>query len=97
MGGLIQCIAFFLPNAILIAMETLGAILPYIQIVLSVMVIAGVMLQQSSTGLGGAFGESNNFGTGFHTRRGFEKYLFIGTIVAGILFAASALAILLIR
>lgn len=76
-------------------MDTLKAILPYIQIILSVLIIAAVLLQQSSAGLGGAFGEGNNFGTGFHTRRGFEKFLFNGTIILGILFAASALVALL--
>jgi protein translocase SecG subunit len=73
-------------------MNTLRAILPYIQIILSVLLIVAILLQQQSAGLGGAFGESNNFGSGFHTRRGFEKVLFNGTIVLSILFALSALA-----
>ncbi len=75
-------------------MNTLRALLPYIQMLLSVLLIAAVLLQQSSAGLGGAFGESNNFGTGYHTRRGFEKFLFNGTIILSILFALSALAAL---
>jgi protein translocase SecG subunit len=78
-------------------MNTIAEILPYIQITLSILLIAGVLLQQSSSGLGGAFGENNNFGTGYHTRRGFEKVLFNGTIVIGILFALSAFAALIIR
>lgn len=72
-------------------MDTLKALLPYIQIVLSVLLIAGILLQQTGSGIGGAFGESNNFGTTFHTRRGLEKFLFNGTIVLAILFGLSAL------
>ena len=77
-------------------MDTLRNILPYAQIVLSVLMIAGVLLQQSSAGLGGAFGEGNNMSTSFHTRRGFEKFLFNGTVVLGILFAVSALPALFV-
>ncbi len=72
-------------------MDTLKALLPYIQIVLSVLLIAAILLQQTGSGIGGAFGESNNFGTTFHTRRGLEKFLFNGTIVLAILFGLSAL------
>lgn len=72
-------------------MDTLKALLPYIQIVLSVLLIAAILLQQTGSGIGGAFGESNNFGTTFHTRRGLEKFLFNGTIVVAILFGLSAL------
>ena len=75
-------------------MNTLKALLPYIQIVLSVLLIAAVLLQQSGSGIGGAFGESNNFGTTYHTRRGLEKFLFNGTIVLSILFGLSALVAL---
>jgi preprotein translocase subunit SecG len=79
-------IAFFLKpaNIILINMAT---ILPVLQIILSVLLVAGIILQNSSAGLGGAFGGSDNADTGFHTRRGFEKWLFNGTIVLAILFA----------
>jgi protein translocase SecG subunit len=45
--------------------------------------------------LGGAFG-SDNFSSGFHTRRGAEKTLFWATIVLGVLFAATAFANLLL-
>jgi protein translocase SecG subunit len=75
-------------------MNTLRALLPYIQMILSVLLMIAILLQQQSAGLGGAFGESNNFGTGYHTRRGFERFLFNGTIALGILFALSALAAL---
>ncbi len=71
-------------------MEFLHGILPYIQIVLSVMLIITVLLQQTGASLGGAFG-ADNFSSGFHTRRGLEKTLFYATIAIGILFALSAL------
>jgi len=76
-------------------MQTLSGILPYVQVGLSVLLIVVVLLQQSAAGLGGAFGD--NFASGFHTRRGFEKTLFYTSIVIAILFVASALVALIIR
>ena len=76
-------------------MQTLINILPYIQIGLAVLLTASVLLQQTGAGLGGAFGD--NFSSGFHTRRGFEKTLFIATIVLGILFSGSVFASLFIK
>ncbi len=76
-------------------MQTLQGILPYVQIGLSVLLIAAILLQQSAAGLGGAFGD--NFASGFHTRRGFEKTLFNSSIVIAILFVVSALVALIIR
>lgn len=75
---------------------TLAGILPYIQIVLSVIIVTCILLQQTGASLGGAFG-GDNFTAGYHTRRGSEKYLFWATIVAGVLFAVTALVTLLIR
>ena len=63
------------------------AALPYIQIVLSVLLVAGVLLQQSDAGLGSAFGGSDS--SVQYTRRGFEKTLFRGTILVSILFVLS--------
>ena len=76
-------------------MQTLVFVLPYVQIGLSVLLVAAILLQQSAAGMGGAFGD--NFAAGFHTRRGFEKTLFHSTIVLAILFAVSALIALLVR
>lgn len=76
-------------------MELLPAALPYIQIVLSVLLIGAILLQQTGASLGGAFG-ADNFSSGFHTRRGLEKTLFQATIVIAILFAVSALVNLII-
>jgi len=74
---------------------TLGGILPYIQIVLSILLVICVLLQQTGASMGGAFG-GDNFSAAFHTRRGSEKFLFRATIVIGILFALSAFIALVI-
>jgi protein translocase SecG subunit len=68
--------------------------LPYIQIILSLLLIGGILLQQGDAGLGSAFG-SDSAGTRYN-RRGFEKTLFRATIVIAILFAVSAFASLLL-
>ena len=67
------------------------SLLPYIQIILSVLLVAVILLQRSGAQVGGAFGASDNFSSAFRTRRGFEKVLFNATIVIAILFAVSAL------
>lgn len=72
-------------------MKTIASILPYIQIVLAVVLITAVLLQRTGAQIGGAFGGSDNFSSAFHTRRGFEKTLFIVSIVIAILFAISTL------
>ena len=64
--------------------------LPFVQIILSTLLVAGIMLQQRGSSLGGAFG-SDNFSATFHKRRGGELFLFRFTIVAAILFVISAL------
>lgn len=72
----------------------MASILPYIQIVLSVILCTAILMQRSEAGLGGAFGGSDTGGV-FHTKRGFEKVLFIATIIIAILFALSALGALI--
>ena len=67
-------------------MAFLQGALPYIQIVLSALLIGAIVLQRTGASLGGAFG-ADNFSSGFHTRRGLEKTLFYATIALGILFA----------
>jgi len=68
---------------------TLGGVLPYIQIVLSVLLIAAILLQQTGASMGGAFG-GDNFSAAYHTRRGSEKVLFYAAIILGILFGLSS-------
>ncbi|MEY2665487.1 MAG: hypothetical protein RLZZ480_592 [Candidatus Parcubacteria bacterium] len=64
--------------------------LPYIQVILSVLLVAAILLQQRGSSLGGAFG-GDNFSSAFHKRRGAELFLFKFTIGIAILFTLSAL------
>jgi preprotein translocase subunit SecG len=64
----------------------MDTILPVIQIILSILLIAGILLQTSAAGLGSALGGGDNVDAGYHTRRGAEKWLFNGTVILAILF-----------
>jgi len=77
-------------------MELLITALPFIQIGLAILLTVTILLQQTGTGIGGAFGASDNFGSGFHTRRGFEKTLFNTSIILALLFTLSAFIALII-
>lgn len=70
-------------------------ILPYIQILLSILLVGGVLLQRSEASLGSAFGGDSAMGGRF-MRRGFEKLLFNATLVISVLFIISAFASLLL-
>lgn len=74
---------------------TFAGILPYIQIVLSVLLVICILLQQTGASMGGAFG-GDNFSAAYHTRRGSEKVLFYATIVLGAGLALSAFLALVI-
>lgn len=65
-------------------------ILPYAQIILSVLLVTVILLQQRGSSMGGAFG-GDNFSAAFHKRRGGELFLFRASIVIAILFVLSAL------
>jgi len=77
-------------------MTIIATMLPYIQIILSIILIVAILFQQSSAGVGGALGGGDGGGL-YHTRRGFEKFLFVTTIVVGILFAISAFLAILVK
>ncbi len=64
-----------------------SSILPVLQIVVSILLVITILLQPSTAGVGGSFGGGDG-AQAFRTKRGFEKFLFIATIVLGILFAA---------
>ncbi len=68
----------------------LSSILSWIQIILSMLLVASILLQQSEAGLGGTFGGSSQVNP-FTTKRGVEKQLFIATIILAILFICSVL------
>jgi len=70
-------------------MDIIRTILPYVQIILSILLVAAILLQQRGSSLGGAFG-GDNFSATYHKRRGAELFLFRLSIVLGILFALSA-------
>ncbi len=72
-------------------------LLPYIQIILAVIIVASVLIQKSESSAGGAFGGADNWNKGYHTRRGFEKFIFNATIILAILFAITSLAALILR
>ena len=71
-------------------------ILPYVQIILSIILVLAILLQQSGAGLGGALG-SGDTGSFHSTRRGFEKFLFILSIICGILFALTAILTVILK
>lgn len=59
-----------------------------LQAILAILLIASILMQNRGSGLGAVFG--GDFG-GYHTKRGFEKFLFRGSVVLAILFALMAL------
>lgn len=66
------------------------------QIVVAVLLIAGILLQRREGGLGSAFGGGSDGGSGsnpFSTRRGAEQIVFYATIVLSIAFLSLALAL----
>ena len=62
--------------------------LEVLQIVLSIILIAVILLQSRGTGFGGAFGTQ---GAMFRTRRGLEEYLFRGTVILAAIFVVVSL------
>ncbi len=62
--------------------------LAIIQVILAVFLVAAILLQQRGTTLGGAFGGEGNI---YRTRRGAERFLFAATIIAAIVFLATAI------
>ncbi len=71
-------------------------IIPYIQIVLSVILVGSILLQQSEASLGSAFGV-DGFSQNKHIRRGVEKVIFIFTIAVALLFIALSIFALIIK
>lgn len=70
--------------------------LPSIQVLLSVLLIASILLQQTGASMGGAFG-GDNFSAGYHTRRGSERALFWASLVLAVLLALSSLSALVLK
>ena len=64
-------------------------ILTYSQIVLSVLLVVGILMQQKGSGLGSAMGGSN---VEYSTKRGAEKFIFRATIFFAVLFVVVSVA-----
>lgn len=69
----------------------MNSILLWIQIILAIIIILGILAQKSNSGLGGAFGTGNDGSTTYHTKRGFEKFLFYLTIISSVAFVTLTL------
>ena len=65
-------------------------ILSIVQAVISVLLIISILLQNRGTGLSETFGGGSD-NASYQTKRGFDKFLFRGTIVLSILFLGLAL------
>lgn len=64
------------------------------QLILSVVLIVLILLQERSSGLSGVFGGGSE-GSGYQTRRGFERIIFIATIIIAVAFAGLSLVYLI--
>lgn len=75
-------------------MLTLANILPWLQVVVSLLLVIVILIQRSSEGVGSAFG-----GTGggvFYAKRGAEKFIFITSLIlAGLFIILSVLNLFL--
>jgi len=69
-------------------------ILTVVQIILSILLVAAILLQQRGTGLSATFGGEGNV---YRTKRGLERGLFVATIVIAALFIAAAILTIIIR
>ncbi|MDD5288108.1 MAG: preprotein translocase subunit SecG [Dehalococcoidales bacterium] len=63
-----------------------------VQIVVSVALIAAILFQVKGGGIGGIFGQSESV---FRTKRGVERWLFLGTIVLVVIFVALSIVTML--
>ena len=71
-----------------VILTAVAGYLPVIEIVLGLLIVAGVLMQTRGAGLG-AFTDSAN--QTFYKRRGGELFLFRMTIVCGVLFILACL------
>lgn len=63
------------------------------EIIVAVLLTISILLQNRGAGLSGTFG--GDFG-GYYTRRGFERFLTIFSVILSVLFVALAIANLII-
>lgn len=62
-------------------------IITILQIIVSVILVVGILLQHTGSGIEGALGGGSSFESVHTTRRGFELFTFNVTIVAAVAFA----------
>lgn len=65
------------------------SILPFAQIIVSLLLVGAILLQARGTGLSSAFGGESTF---YHTRRGLEKLIFWITVSLAVVFIALNIA-----
>ena len=70
-----------------ITIKSMDKTLGTIQIIISVLLIISILFQNRGAGLSETFGGSGNV---YQTKRGFDKFLFIATVVLAILFLGTA-------
>lgn len=70
-------------------------VLVVLQLVVSLLLVGLILLQAQGTGLGNSalFGGSGEF---YSSKRGVEKFVFLGTITLTILFASLSVVLLLV-
>jgi protein translocase SecG subunit len=64
-----------------------------IQIISSIALIALILLQRTQGDTGSSFGDNASF---FQTRRGAERFLFLLTVLLGVVFVGSSLAVIVL-
>lgn len=77
-------------------MNTITQLLPWMQIILSILLVLCVLLQRGGDGIEGALGGSASVSTEF-TRRGAEKTLFFITLIIAVLFVTTSIINILVR
>lgn len=70
-------------------------ILNIIQIILSVLLVTAILLQQRGGGLTSVFG--GDIMSGYRTRRGVEKIVFMATVILAALYLTAAFLNILLR
>lgn len=71
----------------------MNLIFTIIHIIIAIALIAVVLLQSSTGGLGSAFGG----GEAYRTKRGAERVVFIATIVLAVLFLTTSITVFIVR
>ncbi len=91
-GALAECAT--VAYSVCTMLDIVRAALPYVQVILSLLLIAAIVLQQTSAGLGGVFGGNDD--SVHYTRRGLERTIFQATFVLAVLYFIAAFVALFI-